>query len=93
MVRNGKREALPIDRVEITKDTIGDAKSQFQVRVLFIVFRAHVGMSAGDGLEHGLVGLVTGARGLNGEVEKGLGAEVSLVLESRDHNEATDRNI
>ena len=42
-MRSGKREALPVHRVKIAKGAIDDAQSQFQVRVLLVMPRAHDG--------------------------------------------------
>ena len=57
------------------------------------MLRIHDWVFDGDGLERRLVGFVADALTLNGEVEEGLGAEVSLVSEFGDNHGTTARPI
>ena len=86
---DGEREVLPVDRFEITKDAIDDAKSGLQVRVSLVVLGAHDAVSSRDGSEHCIVRFVADAFALDCEVKEGLGAEVSLVLEFGDNHRKT----
>jgi len=86
VVWNIEREVLPIHRLEIAEHTVYDTQSGFQVRVTLVVLGSHDGVSAGDRLEHCLVGFVTDALALDREVEEGLAAEICLVPElGNDH--------
>ena len=86
VVRNGEGEVLPVHGFEITENTIDNTKSCFQIRVALVMSRPHDWMTARDGLEHSLVGLVTNALALDCEMEEGLGAEICLVPEFRDND-------
>ena len=85
MVGNGEGEVLPIHGFEITKNSIDNTESRFQIRVPFVM-PAHDRMPARNGPEHGLVRFITDTLSLDGEVEECLGAEVSLVPEFWDDN-------
>jgi len=75
---------LSVHHLEITEDTIYDTQSGFRVRVPLVVPESHDGTSAGDRLEHCLVGFVADVLALDREAE-GPGAEVSLVPEFGDN--------
>jgi len=83
VVRNSEREILPVHRFEIAEHTIYDTQSGFQVRVTLVVFGSHDGVSAGDRLEHCLVGFIPDALALDRQVE-GLATEICLVPELGD---------
>jgi len=55
-----------------------------RVRVTLVVLGSHDGVSAGDRLEHRLVGFVPDALALDRQVEEGLAAEICLVPELGD---------
>ena len=84
VVWNREREVLPEHRFGIAEHAIYDAQSGFQVRVTLVVLGSHHGMSAGDRLEHCLVGFVADAFALDREVEEGLAAQICLVPELGD---------
>ena len=83
VVWNGEREVLPVHGFAITEDTIDDTESGFQVRfgASLVAHRTHDRVSGRDGLEECFIGFVAGASTLDREVEKGLGADISLFLE------------
>jgi hypothetical protein len=86
-VRISERETVPTDRFEsdYSEDAIYHAESRFQVWVSFVTDDR---VPARDRIEYFLVEFVTHALALNGDVEKGLCAEVGLVSKLGDQHRA-----
>ena len=87
MMWSGEDEVIPAHGFGITEDAIDNAESCFQVRVVLVMPTSHNCMPPRDRFEHGLVGFVTNASALNGEVEEGLGTEISFPPEFWDNSD------